>query len=39
VLGLDLLLGGFTAGVITRQVLKTHEMPAFDSKLTAPPAC
>jgi Kef-type K+ transport system membrane component KefB len=34
-LGLDLLLGGFAAGVITRQVLKTREMPAFDSKLTA----
>jgi Kef-type K+ transport system membrane component KefB len=34
-LGLDLLLGGFAAGVITRQVLRTHEMPAFDSKLTA----
>jgi Kef-type K+ transport system membrane component KefB len=34
-LGLDLLLGGFAAGVITRQVMKTHEMPAFDSKLTA----
>ncbi len=34
-LGLDLLLGGFAAGVITRQVLKTRELPAFDSKLTA----
>ncbi len=34
-LGLDLLLGGFAAGVITRQVLRTHELPAFDSKLTA----
>jgi Kef-type K+ transport system membrane component KefB len=34
-LGLDLLLGGFAAGVITRQVLRTREMPAFDSKLTA----
>jgi Kef-type K+ transport system membrane component KefB len=34
-LGLDLLLGGFAAGVITRQVLKTREMPVFDSKLTA----
>ena len=34
-LGLDLLLGGFAAGVITRQVLKTRELPGFDSKLTA----
>jgi Kef-type K+ transport system membrane component KefB len=34
-LGLDLLLGGFAAGVITRQVLKTRELPNFDSKLTA----
>jgi Kef-type K+ transport system membrane component KefB len=34
-LGLDLLLGGFAAGLITRQVLKTREMPAFDSKLNA----
>ena len=34
-LGLDLLLGGFAAGLITRQVLATREMPAFDSKLTA----
>jgi Kef-type K+ transport system membrane component KefB len=34
-LGLDLLLGGFAAGVITRQVLKTREVPAFDSKLSA----
>ncbi len=34
-LGLDLLLGGFAAGVITRQVLGEREMPAFDSKLTA----
>jgi Kef-type K+ transport system membrane component KefB len=34
-LGLDLLLGGFAAGIITRQVLKTHELPGFDSKLTA----
>ncbi|HEY3866133.1 MAG TPA: cation:proton antiporter [Solirubrobacteraceae bacterium] len=32
-LGLDLLLGGFAAGLITRQVLKTREIPAFDSKL------
>ncbi len=34
-LGLDLLLGGFAAGVITRQVLKARELPGFDSKLTA----
>jgi Kef-type K+ transport system membrane component KefB len=34
-LGLDLLLGGFAAGIITRQLLRTRELPAFDSKLTA----
>jgi Kef-type K+ transport system membrane component KefB len=34
-LGLDLLLGGFAAGLITRQVLKKREVPAFDSKLSA----
>lgn len=34
-LGLDLLLGGFAAGLITRQTLKAREMPSFDSKLTA----
>jgi Kef-type K+ transport system membrane component KefB len=34
-LGLDLLLGGFAAGLITRQTLKARELPAFDSKLTA----
>ncbi len=34
-LGLDLLLGGFAAGLITRQVLNTREVPAFDSKLAA----
>src|SRR5687767_1092744 len=34
-LGLDLLLGGFAAGVITRQVLKDREVPGFDGKLTA----
>jgi len=34
-LGLDLLLGGFAAGLITRQVLQTREIPVFDSKLTA----
>jgi len=33
-LGLDLLLGGFAAGLITRQVLKEREVPAFDSKLS-----
>ena len=34
-LGLDLLLGGFAAGLITRQMLADTEMPGFDSKLTA----
>jgi Kef-type K+ transport system membrane component KefB len=34
-LGLDLLLGGFAAGMITRLVLRKHEVPGFDSKLTA----
>jgi Kef-type K+ transport system membrane component KefB len=34
-LGLDLLLGGFAAGLITRQVLHSQELPGFDSKLTA----
>ena len=34
-LGLDLLLGGFAAGLITRQVLGDREIPNFDSKLTA----
>src|SRR6185369_5728328 len=34
-LGLDLLLGGFAAGLITRQVLSKSEVPGFDSKLTA----
>jgi Kef-type K+ transport system membrane component KefB len=34
-LGLDLLLGGFAAGLITRQVLKGRELPGFDSKLRA----
>jgi Kef-type K+ transport system membrane component KefB len=34
-LGLDLLLGGFAAGVITRRMLKEREVPGFDSKLTA----
>src|SRR3954451_23186558 len=34
-LGLDLLLGGFAAGLITRQVLHTAEVRLFDSKLTA----
>jgi len=34
-LGLDLLLGGFAAGLITRQVLSRGEVPLFDSKLTA----
>jgi Kef-type K+ transport system membrane component KefB len=34
-LGLDLLLGGFAAGLITRQVLQKGEVPMFDSKLNA----
>jgi Kef-type K+ transport system membrane component KefB len=34
-LGLDLLLGGFAAGVITRQALGAREIPEFDSKMTA----
>jgi Kef-type K+ transport system membrane component KefB len=34
-LGLDLLLGGFAAGLITRQMLSESEVPGFDSKLTA----
>ena len=34
-LGLDLLLGGFAAGLITRQVLRKREIPVFDSKLSA----
>ena len=34
-LGLDLLLGGFAAGVITRQVLREREVPSFDARLTA----
>ncbi len=34
-LGLDLLLGGFAAGLITRQMLVDTELPGFDSKLTA----
>lgn len=34
-LGLDLLLGGFAAGLITRQLLEARELPAFESKLTA----
>jgi Kef-type K+ transport system membrane component KefB len=34
-LGLDLLLGGFVAGVIARLALKGHEVRVFESKLTA----
>jgi Kef-type K+ transport system membrane component KefB len=34
-LGLDLLLGGFAAGLITRQMLTTHEISGFDARLTA----
>ena len=34
-LGLDLLLGGFAAGLITRHMLGTREARVFESKLTA----
>ena len=34
-LGLDILLGGFVAGLITRIALRGHEVEVFDSKLTA----
>jgi Kef-type K+ transport system membrane component KefB len=34
-LGLDLLLGGFVAGLITRQALRDHERALFESKITA----
>lgn len=34
-LGLDVLLGGFVAGLITRLALKGHELQVFESKLTA----
>src|SRR3954447_21930156 len=34
-LGLDLLLGGFAAGLITRQTLRARELPLFDAKLKA----
>ncbi|HEX8856025.1 MAG TPA: cation:proton antiporter [Thermoleophilaceae bacterium] len=34
-LGLDLLLGGFVAGLITRQALRGQEVHLFESKLTA----
>jgi Kef-type K+ transport system membrane component KefB len=34
-LGLDILLGGFVAGMITRAALRGRELTAFESKLTA----
>jgi Kef-type K+ transport system membrane component KefB len=34
-LGLDILLGGFVAGLITRLALKGQELRVFESKLTA----
>ena len=34
-LGLDLLLGGFATGVIVREMLRTRELPGFESKLSA----
>ena len=34
-IGLDVLIGGFVAGMITRLALKGHELRIFESKLTA----
>jgi Kef-type K+ transport system membrane component KefB len=34
-IGLDVLLGGFVAGLITRLALQGHELAVFESKLTA----
>jgi Kef-type K+ transport system membrane component KefB len=34
-LGLDVLLGGFVAGMIVRLALRGHELQVFESKLTA----
>ena len=34
-IGLDVLLGGFVAGLITRLALQGHELAIFESKLTA----
>ena len=34
-LGLDILLGGFVAGMITRVAIRGHEVAVFDSKLSA----
>jgi Kef-type K+ transport system membrane component KefB len=34
-LGLDLLLGGFVAGLITRQALRDQELAVFESKIAA----
>ncbi|MEZ5076982.1 MAG: cation:proton antiporter [Solirubrobacterales bacterium] len=34
-LGLDILLGGFVAGLITRLALRGHELKVFESKLNA----
>jgi Kef-type K+ transport system membrane component KefB len=34
-LGLDILLGGFVAGLITRVALRGHEVSVFESKITA----
>ncbi len=34
-MGLDVLLGGFVAGMITRAALRGHELAVFESKLTA----
>ncbi len=34
-LGLDILLGGFVAGIVTRLALRGHEVSVLESKLTA----
>lgn len=34
-LGLDILLGGFVAGIVTRLALRGHEVEVLESKLTA----
>ena len=34
-IGLDVVVGGFVAGLITRLVLRGHEVRVFESKLTA----
>jgi Kef-type K+ transport system membrane component KefB len=34
-IGVDVVIGGFVAGLITRQILRGHEERVFESKLTA----